>query len=495
MKHTDSSPGEKWYDRFSKTTKPSRHDKKQTGSPYGSHTGKNRNADTPGDRFSGGYTGRGTEQAVRTYGNGNGTTPDRPVRTPQSPDAVLTDVRHLFDASAVPKDAREVLLSFTSIVQGVFPANGRQLLALPGDIRQLSHELTDERSERRVGYMNSPASLAAYTRYFMWWNLVRLTRLFANLGSGAFPVSDGDNCLDAGSGPLTVVTALWLACPELRAKKLTWYCMDISPGTLALGEDLYLSAAARTPPADQHADPHWNIIRVKGALGTEIRGKASLITCANMLNELFQDGQYAPEDLAQKYSASLLSYAAEKHTVLVVEPGVPKQARIISLLRDSFIKKNMSITAPCPHAQACAMNGLHARTGGTAKWCNFAFATDDAPQQLLKLSADTGIPKERAVLSFVLATNAVPAKAGKTGDETGTLKLRIASDPIRLPGHRTGYYACSGLGLTLAVTSDGITFKSGDTATVRMVKETRSLRSDAKTGAREVSIGKEQARR
>jgi hypothetical protein len=459
MKKTDTVPGEKWYEKFVKNNT----------------AGKKQNVSRK-------YT---EKKQI------HGPLPNHPVQDRfRTADAKQITVSHLFEASAVPEDARKVLDNFSAIVQDVFPSNSRQLRSLPQDIRQLSHELTDERSGRRLGYMNNPAYLSAYVRYFTWWNLVRLTRLFANLGSGSFPLKDGDHCLDIGSGPLTVVTALWLACPELRSRKLTWYCMDISQNALSTGEDIYLSAAARTPPADSNAEPHWNIIRVKGPMGTNIREKASLITCANMFNELYQDGQYAPEELAQKYAASLHSYADIKHTILVIEPGVPRQARIISLLRDSFIKSGLAITAPCPHIQACSMNGLHARTGGTAKWCNFAFSTEDAPQLLLKLSTEAEIPKERAVLSFVLATNTIAETVQSRQTCQFPVTLRITSDPIRLPGHRTGYYACSALGLTLAVDISECRYKSGDSVTVMPAGDLRTLRKDPKTGAKELSIEK-----
>ncbi|MFA6855717.1 MAG: small ribosomal subunit Rsm22 family protein [Treponema sp.] len=459
MKKTDTVPGEKWYGKFVKNNTAGK--KQNVSRKY-----------TEKKQIHGFQPGNASQERFR------------------GADAKLITVTHLFEAAAVPDDAHNVLDNFSAIVQGVFPSNSRQLRSLPQDVRQLSHELTDERAGRRLGYMNNPAYISAYVRYFAWWNLVRLTRLFANLGSSSFPLKNGDYCLDIGSGPLTVVTALWLACPELRSRKLTWYCMDISQNALSIGEDIYLSAAARTPPADSNAEPHWNIIRVKGPMGTNIREKASFITCANMFNELYQDGQYAPEELAQKYAASLHSYADKKHTIFVVEPGVPRQARIISLLRDSFIKSDLVITAPCPHVQACAMNGLHARTGGTAKWCNFAFSTEDAPQQLLKLSTDAGIPKERAVLSFVLATNIESDTVQNRQACQFPLTLRITSDPIRLPGHRTGYYACSILGLTLAVDVSESKYKSGDSVTVMTSEDLRTLRKDPKTGAKELSIEK-----
>jgi len=128
--------------------------------------------------------------------------------------------------------------------------------------------------------------------------------------------------------------------------------------------------------------------------------------------------------------------------------------------------------------------------GGTTKWCNFAFTTDDAPLQLQELSTDAGIPKERAVLSFIIATNTENIKTETEHDDTAALplQLRIASAPIRLPGYRTGYYACSRLGLTLVIDAAGMNLKSGDLITAQPLHGFAGLSKDAKTGAKEVAI-------
>ena len=466
MNKNETGPSGKWYDKFAKKTSQIKHTPAGSGNHPAEH--KNHTAE-PGYRAAKNTHGESAEPRPST-----------------AADAKITSAVPMFSARALPKDAKAVLDSFCDIVQGVRPMNSRQLLQLPQDVRKLSHELTDERGERRVGYMNDASFLSAYTRYFTWWNLVRLTRLFANLGADAFGVGDDDVCLDIGSGPLTAVIALWLACPRLRSKKLTWYCMDISQNALSLGEDLYLSIAARTPPADG-AEAHWNIIRVKGPIGTEIRKKANLITCANVFNELSQTGAYRPEAFAEKYAAVLEGYAAEKRTILVVEPGVPAPARIISLMRGCFLASGMHITAPCPHAGACAMNGLHARMGGTAKWCNFAFTTEDAPQRLLKLSRDSNLPKERAVLSFILSSSLIPDSLSLIPD-TSSLFIRVVSDPIFLPGHRIGYYACSSLGLTLAVNVSAAHLASGDLLQAEPLHDLSNLNKDAKTAAAVINV-------
>ncbi|MBO5730041.1 MAG: hypothetical protein J6R67_02480, partial [Treponema sp.] len=145
----------------------------------------------------------------------------------------------------LPAESRQILENFESLVQGVRPLSSRQLLRLPENIRDVSHLLTDQRGGRRMGYLNDTVALSAYMRYFQWWNLLRLTRLFAGLKPSQLNVPDNGICLDIGSGPLTVPIALWLARPDLREKKLTWYCLDHSQTALSLGEELYLAIAAR----------------------------------------------------------------------------------------------------------------------------------------------------------------------------------------------------------------------------------------------------------
>lgn len=385
---------------------------------------------------------------------------------------------NLFSTEKLPAESLSVLNNFDEIIQGVKPLNSRQLQQLPDNIRNLSHQLTDKRSERRLGYMNDNIQLSSYIRYYTWWNLVRLTRLFSNLPDSVFPKKDSV-CLDLGSGPLTVVTALWLARPELRKLKLTWYCLDVSANSMALGEDVYLSTVAR-----MEEEP-WKIIRVKGSFGTNIRQKADFITCANMFNELDQASEMPPEFQSKKYFEQLKTYSTPEASFILVEPGVPKAARTLSLLRTRFLGLGKTIAAPCPHALECPMNGFKAYTGSRNKWCNFAFNTEDAPSKLLKLSERAKLPKERATLSFIAVTN---EKISDTKKDD--LLCRIASDPIKLPKYRTGYYACSKLGLTLVTVPQLDKEKqlaSGDLLSVK-IKTPDSLPKDEKSGACVISL-------
>lgn len=404
----------------------------------------------------------------------------------KQPSAAVVRNTKMFDVDKITDDAKAILENFDDIIQSVRPLNAKQRALLASDIARLSRSLTTQRSERRVGYMNETTTLTAYAHYFTWWNLVRLTRLFASMKAENFALSDGEACLDIGSGPLTLPIALYLARPELRAKKLTWYCLDYSQNSLALGEDLFLAVAAKLG-----GDCGWKIIRVKGGIGTAIKQKASLITCANMFNETLGEGEANLELLAKKHSLALMSYAdtgsEEKRknpAILVIEPGVPQSARFISLLRDALIRRSYGIIAPCPHFQTCPMNGQrHTKSGRVGKWCNFAFSTaENAPKRLLKLSMSAKLPKDRAVLSFVFA------RLNEKEQSLTTPLFRVASDPIRLSDHRIGHYACSCDGLALLVEGKvlDMEIESGDLIELygkMSKKDIKALERDEKSGA------------
>ena len=392
--------------------------------------------------------------------------------------------RPLFSAETIPADSREILEHFDRVAGDVLHLSGKHRVQLGGAIQRLSHELTDRRAARRLGYMNDSGTVGAYISYFMWWNLVRLTRLLAPLPKSAFPLADGDVLLDVGSGPLTVPIALWLARPELRAKKLTVYCMDLSQTALASGEELYLSVAAKTMGAGESP---WNIVRVRGELGTHIKEKAALVTCANVCNELLQTSTMPPDFLAKKYSGELLSYIDAGRNdagILLVEPGDPFSARFVALMREALLRRSFVPIAPCPHAAACPMTG-NAKKGG--KWCNFAFAADDAPAALQRLSAKAGLPKERAVLSFVFAKKGEGENAADEARPKKRIALRVTSDFIRLPELRkSGYYACSELGLVLAVDKTQVRPRNGELLSLAYPADT-GLR-DKKSGAVMIEI-------
>ncbi len=368
---------------------------------------------------------------------------------------------------------KEILDSFDSIIQGVQPLSSKQIRLLPLNIRTLSHELTDDRSSRKSGYMNEAVRLSAYARYFAWWNLFRLTSVFSALPADAFTnLKDDSYCLDIGSGPLTVPIALYLSRPELRNVKLNWYCVDTSQNALLLGENILLSIMARL------GGQAWNIIRIKGEFGVRIKKKVSFLSCANMFNELFWNTKKPLEELSKKYGLNLLSYIEKEALLFVAEPGIPRAARFVSLLRDVLMRNGISIVSPCTHTEACPMDGRKGQ-----KWCHFILDGNAAPKALQKLSTSSGLTKDRASISFIFATTKKTQKKIKSS-------FRIISDPIIIPigGEKKikkkGRYACAPWGLTLAMEGK-VQYTSGDEIENNLTKdEVSKLPIDAKTKAK-----------
>ena len=427
----------------------------------------------------------------------------------------------------LPQDARRILEEFGSIVQTIQPLSAKQLELLPRSIRELSHLLTDERSRRKGSYMNSAPLLSAYIRYFMWWNLYRLVSLFAATEQTAFDfLYDGSVCLDIGSGPLTVPLALFLARKELRGKKLIWYCMDSGSSALALGERLFYACCERLNAGTSAPCP-WRIVRVKGQAGTAIKSKADLITCANVFNEAYWSSKMPLKAEAQKDVRLLLSYAGLSDTdsgtyangkdnrtvpgkrccaVFVAEPGIPRSARFVGLLRDELIRKKMHIVSPCTHENECPMN-----KPSCSKWCHFVLNTKTAPQALQRLSDKALLPKGRASLSFVFASSVMPApctaadsvvqraeadgvcrRTAHTASAAPAL-MRVCSDTIALPEKKAGCYACAPWGLTLLAQKDLSetsnknirSLKSGDSVPVKVcVQDVKNMAKDRKSGAK-----------
>jgi len=351
-------------------------------------------------------------------------------------------------------EAKNILEHFPALLDQVLPLDTKKKQLLPQHIHTLFHELTDERSSRKTHYLNDPVKLSAYTHYYVWWNLVRLTKLLQNLD---IRLDDGDYAADFGSGPLTFVCALWIAKPELREKRLTWYCVDISNKALSFGEELFLALCAYTGKKNDNGEISWTVKKVCGAFGTPLSEKVSLVTEANMFNEIFWNSPLSLDDQAEKTHRTVMHYLKPAGSVLFIEPGIPLAGEFLSLLRTEFLAAGFSIYAPCPHDGACCFPNRLPQTGTTKtpiafhKWCHFTFETHDSPENLLRLSEASHLGKERASLSFLygtLSSSAISSGTAQRGASDG-IPVRICSDIIKPDPHTIGRYACSEKGFML----------------------------------------------
>ena len=133
----------------------------------------------------------------------------------------------------------------------------------------------------------------------------------------------------------------------------------------------------------------------------------------------------------------LSGFSSDNAFLLTVEPGVPQSGHFISFLRTSLLELGMSLASPCPHTLPCPLT--------KKRWCHFAFEAPDAPEELLRLSAAAGLPKERLVFSFLLARAGEKTSPAKTKEE----KTRVISDAFPLPDNLYGRYGCCAHGLIL----------------------------------------------
>lgn len=324
------------------------------------------------------------------------------------------------------QEAAGHLAEYGHLLKRVMPLTPRHARTLHYEVRDLSASLTEERGEVFIpDYMTRPGPLAAYLHYFHPWNLVRLTRLFADL-----PLALPDNALvvDLGAGPLTVLQALWLARPELRRQKLRFVCLDRAGKSLRLGRDLFRLLDPESP---------WDIRLEAEHLFKLPRARADLITAANVLNELSGGpGSRREPDLAG-LAGRLAAHLAPDGSLLLVEPGTRLAARRLIELREILIEDERFVMAsPCPHQTQCPMPGT-----GRKAWCHFGFDSQGAPAWLTHLSEAARLPKSRLHVSFVLAGRTLPRP-----DET---QARVVSEAFPLPGGERGQYACSVRGLTL----------------------------------------------
>ncbi|MDE7370798.1 MAG: hypothetical protein K2N07_03475 [Desulfovibrio sp.] len=400
----------------------------------------------------------------------------------------------------------------------VRPLMGAHRRSLPEDIAALSRALTAERAELRRPYWSRPAFVSAYLHYFLPWNLVRLTRLLRGL---PLPAPEGGNgpglLLDAGSGPLTVPLALWLARPEWRAAPVQVLALDSASQPLELGRALFAAWGEVT------GEPVWPVRLERGPLESLASralpllrqgGRPWLVTAANVLNEVrparrghgsarddeddpdtagpLDDLEAGPEDaLVERLDRLLAAWApllapAEQDAsggesvanrspappaLLFVEPGTRLGGTTLMRLRELALEGGLHAVAPCTADTPCPLS--------RGAWCHFTFSPQGAPRWLAELTATAGLTKRSLSLSPLLLTAAPEEEGESPSREAPAREARVLSSPFAVPGvDGLARYGCAPCGLALL--EDAGAVASG--SLVRLGREER--RRDARSGAR-----------
>jgi hypothetical protein len=437
-------------------------------------------------------------------------------RSHAAPAAVPSSARRLETLSS-SSESIAALAALEGVLDEAVPLQAKHRAELKGDIRRLWEELTSDKESRSAEYLGSPPALSAYLRYFLPWNIFRLTSLLTNAD---FCLPDNAVIADMGSGPLTLPIALWIARPELRDVPLTIYCMDrverVMEAGLTIFETLCMRVGGRLPP--------WRIVTRKDSFGSALPERAHLLTAANVFNEFFWKDKRNLGERALDTARTLLSYIKENGSIFVMEPGDPRSGSFIAALRAALLAEGAPPLGPCPHSLSCPMPGifrhlLPPEETRAAKgdpnvapsrfvlptvvmpkkrdkypWCHFGIDAQKAPAWLEALSEEAGLPKERAVLSYLWAARGALTRPPvgmpepvKSNDRERRAKagrgilVRVISDSFALPDGSTGQYACSSIGYTMLRRPRGEeAFGSGD---LLEVTTANMQRTDDKSGA------------
>ncbi|MEG2172838.1 MAG: small ribosomal subunit Rsm22 family protein [Desulfovibrionaceae bacterium] len=386
----------------------------------------------------------------------------------------------------LPFGVRAALKALPRAINEILPLRTAHKRDLPLAVEELSLRLTSERNTLNRPYWSAPRLTSAYIRYFLPWNIIRLTRLFVGLPlpepkalapSPAHEQSDGPSTeplprllVDVGAGPLTVPIALWMAKPQWRDLPLTVLCLDSAPQPLDLGKKLFLALAGEHSP--------WRIITRRAPLDAlprelrSVRGIPWLLTAANVINEIpVKNGQFNDERFAAIADVAAHFCQHPEASALFVEPGTRLGGKNMVSLREQALEMGLKPVAPCPHAAACPVQE-------SRSWCHFTFDIDGAPEWLLELSRQAHLTKDGLSMSFMLLQKNAPApKPPQTHPELEN--VRIISAPFIIPGMwGSSRYACSERGLTLL--TDALSFPSGALIEAQWPEEPKQ---DKKSGA------------
>ena len=421
--------------------------------------------------------------------------------------------------SAPDSFSRRALERLFPILDSVMPMNGAQRRDLAMACRDLSAMLTTERNALARPYWTSPRLTSAYLRYFLPWNLVRLSALLPGLDFGRIP--DEPVILDMGSGPLTLPIALWMSRPDLRERPVALIASDTTPHILELGRKIFDALRAELFP-----ESPWTLRTMRASVTQAPRrvyakpGSLWMMSMGNVLNEMEERRAKPGHQMADRMRELLESSAemlCENGLLLSVEPGTRLGGRLVAHLRKSALggveeePEYEDLTSfalreeqagrreeedddwdddmddfglpplfmplsPCPHAGSCPM--LDRRT---TAWCHMNAPADHAPESLRALSARAGLDKDSVSLSFLLmrrmSLEEIEGFTPPERPEGRRVAARIISDAFVVPGYPgRARYACSPLGLSLIPDSSHL--PAGALCEARVTRE-RDMKSRA----------------
>lgn len=361
---------------------------------------------------------------------------------------------------------QEAFSRIYAILDELIPMKPSQRRELPYACKDLSEYLTTDREFLSRPYWTSPRLLSAYFRYFMVWNLIRLTKLFPGLEFKNIP--NQAVFLDLGTGPLTIPLALWLSRKDLRKKEITFICTDIAPQPLQIGKSLFEKLRQELDPKSP-----WKIQTLRAPMHKVLRQlpkNISLITMGNVLNEGDEKKKISAYEQISHIYGNACGLLAEHGKIFAVEPGTRQGARMIQILRGLVTEENFGfdldedeeendsfgffeegsapceIISPCPHESGCPLAKQNHRQSA---WCHFNAKADAVPKELKEISQKAGLDKDSVSLSFLYVGKKSGTQENKPAQQN---RARIISDAFPVPNYKgRARYACHPKGLLLVL--------------------------------------------
>ncbi len=298
-------------------------------------------------------------------------------------------------------------------IKAAFPVPRNHKSDLPYAVRDLSRLLTQERGALHQSYWSAPRFVAAYTHFFLPWNLYRLSWLLPSL---RLSLPAHGHVVDLGSGPLTLPLALWCFCPELRTVPLRFTCFDVSMRPMEIRRNILHDLAGSGSP--------WDVTLVRKPLDAALGALTSpvhLMTAGNVLNELPPPKRGTVEDRLAELMAAMHRKLAPEGRLLLVEPGNRLGGKVIAVARKGAIGCGFAPLAPCTHAGPCPMTDqqlYYPPSPPYSGWCHFIYPAVDAPEFLTSLGKRANLEKESLALSCLLLQKTADSGPAATAAES-----------------------------------------------------------------------------
>ena len=294
-------------------------------------------------------------------------------------------------------DAFATLELALAAIKKAFPIPAKHCNDLPYAVRDLSRLLTQERGGITQSYWSAPRFLSAYLRFFLPWNLYRLSWF---LPQQAWNLKAGDKIVDLGSGPLTLPLAIWCFCPELRAVPLHFSCFDVAAKPMELGLQILKNLAGESFcwQVHLHRKP------LDRAIAT-LEGDVQLVIAGNVLNELSTVRQGSLEERLDSLIKGVQHKLAHSGKLLVVEPGNRLGGKLVALTRKVALEGGFAPLAPCTHKDICpALEHEYSPENPNpySGWCHFIYPATNIPAELQNLGEKAKLEKETLAISCLL---------------------------------------------------------------------------------------------